>query len=139
MIQRVQTIYLIAVALLQAVMLFSVQATVVDEIGTEKLFKLSENIQWALFIVLSVLLPLITIFLFKKRRLQIRLSIINALLLLALQIIVVFFLIDLTNKYKIVNYAVNDISPAISFILTILAIRFILKDEMKIRAYNRIR
>ncbi|MDR3286190.1 MAG: DUF4293 domain-containing protein [Prevotellaceae bacterium] len=30
-------------------------------------------------------------------------------------------------------------SPAISLILTILAIRFILKDEMKIRAYNRLR
>ena len=139
MIQRVQTIYLLAVAFLQAIMLFSVQATVFDELGTEKLFKISENWQWALFIALSILLPLIAIFLFKKRRLQIRLSIFNALLLFALQIIVVVFLMGLSKEYKIVNYAVNDISPAISLILTILAIRFILKDEMKIKAYNRIR
>ena len=139
MIQRVQTIYLLAVAFLQAIMLFSVQATVFDELGTEKLFKISENWQWALFIALSILLPLIAIFLFKKRRLQVRLSIFNALLLFALQIIVVVFLMGLSKEYKIVNYAVNDISPAISLILTILAIRFILKDEMKIRSYNRIR
>jgi hypothetical protein len=139
MIQRVQTIYLLAVVFLQTVMLFSVQATAFDELGTETLFQLSENWQWAFFIALSVLLPLTAIFLFKKRRLQIRLSIINALLLLALQIINVFFLIDITSKYKIVNYAVNDIFPAISLILTVLAIRFILRDEMKIRAYNRIR
>ena len=137
MIQRVQTIYLLAVAFLQTVMFFSVQATVFDEFVKETSFKISEN--WQLLVALSALLPLVTIFLFKKRRLQVRLSIINTLLLLVLQIIVVFFLINLSKEYEHVNYAINDISPAVSLILTILAIRFILKDEMKIRSYDRIR
>ncbi|MDR3226261.1 MAG: DUF4293 domain-containing protein, partial [Prevotellaceae bacterium] len=69
-------------------------------------------------------------------------------LLLTLQIVIVFYLIDISNGIDVgrflpdistVNYSVSDISPAISLILTILAIRFIIKDEMKIRAYNRIR
>lgn len=139
MIQRIQTIYLLTVTILQTVMLFSVQATVFDELGTETVLKVSENWQWALFIALSAILPLAAIFMFKKRRLQIRLCIINALLLLALQIIVVIFLIGLSKDYKVVSYSISDISPAVSLILTILAIRFIVKDEMKIRAYNRIR
>ena len=139
MIQRVQTIYFFATVFLQTVMLFSVQATMLNEAGMETLFKISEDAQWAFFVALSALLPMITIFLFKKRRLQVRLSIFNALLLLVLQIVIVVSLSKLVNEYKIVNYAINNISPAISLIFTILAIRFILKDEKKIQSYNRIR
>ncbi|MDR1984286.1 MAG: DUF4293 domain-containing protein [Prevotellaceae bacterium] len=138
MIQRIQTLYLLVVVFLQTVMLFSAQATVIDG-AVEQSVSLSKNLQWQLLIGLTALLPLITIFLFKKRRKQIRLSIINSLLLLTLQIVVVFTLINISNENVTINYSASDISPAISLILTILAIRFILKDEMKIRAYNRIR
>jgi cytochrome bd-type quinol oxidase subunit 2 len=139
MIQRIQTIYLLVVAVLQTVLLFSVQATIIDGKAGEEFFQLSSNWQWAALAALTVLLPLVTIFLFKNRRLQIRLSIINALLLLTLQIVIVYFLLKLSKEYGVINYSVTDISPAISLILTILAIRFIIKDEVKVRAYNRIR
>jgi len=139
MIQRIQTIYLLVVVVLQAVLLFSVQATIIDGKTGEEFFQISSNWQWAALAALTALLPLVTIFSFKNRRLQIRLSIINSLLLLTLQIIIAYFLIKLSKEYNAVNYSVTDISPAISLILTILAIRFIYKDEIKVRAYNRIR
>ncbi|MDR0754776.1 MAG: DUF4293 domain-containing protein [Prevotellaceae bacterium] len=138
MIQRMQTIYLLAVAILQTVMLFSNQAYAVDGIN-EKAVSMSQNWQWAILTGLTALIPLFTIFLFKKRRLQIRFSIINSLFLLTLQIAVVYTLMQITEENVTINYTASDISPAISLILTILAIRFIIKDEMKIRAYNRIR
>ncbi|MDR1552536.1 MAG: DUF4293 domain-containing protein [Prevotellaceae bacterium] len=138
MIQRIQTIYLLAVAIMQAVMLFSAQASVIDGVNEETV-NLAQNWQWAILISLTALIPLITIFLFRNRRLQIRFSIINSLFLLTLQIIVVCTLLNITKENVTINYSVSDISPAISLILTILAIRFIVKDEMKIRAYNRIR
>ncbi|MDR2125572.1 MAG: DUF4293 domain-containing protein [Prevotellaceae bacterium] len=138
MIQRIQTLYFLAVAILQTVMLFSNQAYIID--GTnEEAVNLAQNWQWAILIGLTALIPLFTIFLFKKRRLQIRFSIINSLFLLTLQLIVVFTLMNITKENITINYSVSDISPAISLILTILAIRFTVKDEMKIRAYNRIR
>jgi hypothetical protein len=133
-----QTIYLLAVAILQTVMLFSNQAYAVDGIN-EKAVSMSQNWQWAILTGLTALIPLFTIFLFKKRRLQIRFSIINSLFLLTLQIAVVYTLMQITEENVTINYTASDISPAISLILTILAIRFIIKDEMKIRAYNRIR
>ncbi|MDR2064256.1 MAG: DUF4293 domain-containing protein [Prevotellaceae bacterium] len=138
MIQRIQTIYLLAVTVLQTVMLLSNQACVIDGISEESI-RLSQNWQWAILISLTALIPFFTIFLFKKRRLQIRFSIINSLFLLTLQIIVVCTLMGITKENFTVNYSASSISPAISLILTVLAIRFIIKDEMKIKAYNRIR
>jgi drug/metabolite transporter (DMT)-like permease len=138
MIQRIQTIYLLVVAILQTTLFFSTHATVINE-STEELVTLSSNVQWALLIILSALIPLVTVFLFKKRRWQVRLSIINSLLLLALQIIFIVYLIDISKNNATVSYSISDVSPAISLILTILATRFILKDEMKIQSYNRIR
>jgi membrane protease YdiL (CAAX protease family) len=138
MIQRIQTIYLLVVVFLQTVMLFSEQASIIDGIN-EQSVALAQNWQWVILISLTALIPVFTIFLFKKRRLQIRFSIINSLLLLTLQIIVIYTLSGISNENVTVTYSATCISPAISLILTILAIRFILKDEMKIRAYNRIR
>ncbi|MDR1199355.1 MAG: DUF4293 domain-containing protein [Prevotellaceae bacterium] len=138
MIQRIQTVYLLAVTILQTVMLFSEQASVIDGIN-EQSVALTQNWQWAILISLTALIPVFTIFLYKKRRLQIRFSIINSLLLITLQIIVVCTLLNISNANVTVTYSANDISPAISLILTVLAMRFIVKDEMKIRAYNRIR
>ncbi|MDR2293159.1 MAG: DUF4293 domain-containing protein [Prevotellaceae bacterium] len=141
MIQRIQTIYLLAVAILQTVMLFSNQAYAINEENgvNEVAISLAQNWQWAILTGLTALIPLITIFLFRKRRLQIRFSIINSLFLLTLQIIVVHTLMQIAKEYDTIIYSISDISPAISLILTILAIRFIFKDEVKIRAYNRIR
>ncbi|MDR0420910.1 MAG: DUF4293 domain-containing protein [Prevotellaceae bacterium] len=138
MIQRIQTIYLLAVALIQTVMLFSEQAFVIDGTSEESV-SLAQNWQWAILTGLTALIPLLTVFLFKKRRLQIRFSIINSLILLTLQIVVIYTLLNISKENVTVNYSATDISPAISLILTILAIRLIIKDEMKIRAYNRIR
>jgi hypothetical protein len=119
-------------------MLLSNQAYMIDGINEESIC-LSQNWQWAILISLTALIPFFTIFLFKKRRLQIRFSIINSLFLLTLQIIAVCTLTGITKENFTITYSVSSISPVISLILTILAIRFIVKDEMKIRAYNRIR
>lgn len=140
MIQRIQTIYLLVVAVLQSVLFFSNQAVAAEEAATvQNSLKLASDWTWAILIALTAIIPFVTIFLYKKRFLQIRLSIINSLLLLAVQIIVVYYLIQFSSTFETVHYSVTVVSPIVSLILTILAIRFIIKDEARIRALNRIR
>ena len=80
MIQRIQTLYLLAVVVLMAFTLFAPIAvfTVGDIDFTLTAFSLSgggesQTTLWmGIILVLATVLPLITIFLFKNRQLQVR-------------------------------------------------------------------
>ena len=92
------------------------------------------------------LLALTTIFLYKKRQLQIKLCKLN-LLLVTIQIAALVLYIDVA-KEGISPTSPNDVLigvklgtfiPLISFILLYLATRFIKKDEDLVRSADRLR
>ncbi len=91
--------------------------------------------------LLSAVFSFATIFLFKKRVLQMRFCVFNALLLLAIIGLIVFltwFYIRELNV-ELVGAKFWLAFPCVSFILQLLARRGILKDETLIRMSNRLR
>jgi hypothetical protein len=98
-------------------------------------------------LVVATLLPFVTIFLYKNRQLQIRLCGVECVLLLGAVLLVGAF------TYSVCNNIFNDfditwaniairfpvILPLIALVLTPLAMRAILRDELLVRSLDRIR
>jgi hypothetical protein len=151
MIQRIQTIFLLAVAVLSGLLLTGNLVQLSTPGGT--LFNLgfnglSENggevIQrlWplALILVLVPILAVTAIFLYKKRSLQMRLTMVVLLLSLGTIILGAFYALAFDRKIDVtLVWTVKAVFPLLSAILAWLAFRAILRDEVKVRSYDRLR
>ena len=98
-------------------------------------------------LAVATLLPFVTIFLYKNRQLQIRLCGVECVLLLGAVLLVGAFTYSVCNNifadFDITwaNIAIRFpvILPLISLVLTPLAMRAILRDELLVRSLDRIR
>ncbi len=153
MIQRIQTIYLLVVVLLAALgcawslvdfdngllqqTLSAWQLSPVEPADAAQTAHF-----WGLFAI-SLAIPvvaLVTIFLYHRRMLQIRLCILNMLLMVGYYVVLgvcVWLVVDKSDSDFRPKLAA--LFPIIEFILTWLAIRGIGKDEAKVRAADRLR
>ena len=90
--------------------------------------------------VVIMLINLITIFLFKKRELQMRLTIYTMILIVGLVGLGVFYLMvaakDFNGDIKLMYFSVM---PIVSLILNYLAWRGVRKDFLMLKAVDRIR
>lgn len=157
MIQRVQTLYLMAVTLLMVVTLVCPLVFVVVD-GQQLTLSafsisdaegvLSRASAWlGGILALSTALPFVTIFLYKNRQLQIRLCGIECVLLVGSLLLTAAFTYalccnifadyDISWSNIAIRFAV--IVPAVCLILTLLAMRAILRDELLVQSLNRIR
>lgn len=150
MLQRIQTVYLLIIVALTIAILFLPLAVLqsgdqlftFDATGISTMAAQPELIYptWGLFaltIVIS-LLALLTIFLFKKRILQIRICVFNAILMLGFYGLFAFFYWDLGNLFSL-SLKIAFSFPLISLILDYLAIRNIGADEALVRSLDRLR
>ena len=130
MIQRIQTLYLLAVVALGVALIWLPVLQLVTPDG--QVYKLTT--------MLIPLMALVDIFLFKKRLLQARLNIFSVMLCLGyygvLAIYVWLAKMSLTAEWYI-NFWASF--PLICLVLTLMATRRILKDEALVRAADRIR
>ena len=156
MIQRIQTLYLLLVTILMGTTLLFPIATFTigneeiamtaftfssDKVGDFSYLSLSIGIA----LILSALLPFIVIFLFKHRMLQIRLCGIELALLvgdIALMVASYIIMGDAAAEIapdsdSIMGFVV--VMPVASLILTVLAMRATLRDELIVRSLDRIR
>jgi hypothetical protein len=139
MIQRIQTLYLFIVIVLQSILLSTNIAKYVDSSDKEIIYKTMDNFLLAALASLTALIPAISMFLYKKRILQMRFNIFNSILLVALQGFIVYCIVsDISREVNSV-FMIQSVFPVISLILSILAIRNILKDELLIRTLHRLR
>ncbi len=151
MIQRIQTLFLLAVAVLSGLMCtgdlimmdngtgtqFSIGFAGLGEAGGEIIQRL-----WPLAIILAIVpvLAIIAIFLYKKRALQMRVTMMVLLLSLGTLILGAFYVIMFDRKIDItIIWKVKVIFPVITAILAWLAYRSILKDELLVKSYDRLR
>lgn len=121
MIQRIQTLYLTIALGLMVSIFFGIYAV------------------YTPFVILTgavCALLIATIFLFKARKIQIRLCIYISLVLLGQQIWMGFFYF---THYKHHSFPVSTVFPIIAIILVILALRAIGSDEALVRSYERLR
>ncbi|MDR2287226.1 MAG: DUF4293 domain-containing protein [Prevotellaceae bacterium] len=141
MIQRIQTLYLFIVIILQSVLLSTGIAKYTDPVSNELMYKTIKTIKTmdlpliAALTSFTALIPAISMFLYKKRILQMRFNIFNSILLVALQGFIVYYIV----QSKGLIFTVQSIFPVISLILSILAIRNIIKDELLIKSLHRLR
>lgn len=155
MIQRIQTVYLLAIVILSVILLFSPIADLINK--TNNLiylvdFKrillvkstgniLESNIWWLTTITAIVpIFALITIFSYKNRIKQIRLSVINMLFMICFYIVLFVYLWSACSRLQTDwHLRLVAVFPLINLILNYLAIGSIGKDEALVKSLNRIR
>jgi hypothetical protein len=87
--------------------------------------------------IVAMVAVILTIFLYKARMVQIRISIFNTVVLLGQQGLITYYIF-----FKPVlgaTFSITAVFPLAAAILTILAIRYIGRDEATVRSLNRLR
>ena len=149
MIQRIQSIYLLVVTILTIVCMCSPVGSIIANTNEISEFGnlfitipdgTKDYAPWALFVILLVvaILSFGTIFLFKKRILQIRLTIFNSVMLIGYYLALIAYIFMLAEDTSFTP-SWTICLPLISIILNWLAIRAIGADEALVRAYDRLR
>jgi len=148
MIQRIQTLFLLGVAVLSGLMLtgdivmmdsgsgtvFSIGFHGLAEEGGVILQRL-----WPLTFLLALvpLLALVALFLYRKRPLQMRITMIVLLLSLGTLMLGAFYVVMFDRKIDItLMWKVKVVFPLVSAILAWLAHRAILRDELLVKSYR---
>ncbi|KAA6338923.1 hypothetical protein EZS27_013106 [termite gut metagenome] len=151
MIQRIQSIYLLIVTGLLIAGICMPLGYFYTENGVEAyIFKaLGVNMgdslysTWGLFVIILLCsgIAFATIFFFKKRMLQIRMTVFNSVLLVGYYLAVVAFYFILKDRLEITSFRISWALcfPAIAIILNYLAIRAIGRDEVTVKATDRLR
>lgn len=171
MIQRIQTIWLLAAAIFIGILLFLPygQFTAVEAVGSSNpsvtleagAFGLKEVVAdgakgemvlsttpLAVLLIIAVVLPLLTIFLFKNRKLQNRLCILEIVLLLVIQGLLFYYAmvkgVELIKMFpeatvESKQWLAMMLIPLVSILFTWLAKRGIMKDEKLVRSMDRLR
>lgn len=147
MIQRKQTIYLLVAAILGAVISFYNpnlwRAKLVN--NTYQYFTGQSSYLYFILLMIIIALAIICIFLFKKRPLQFKLTVINLLLSIAIIVLQYFKIKTEALQWKesqmlvSATYLPAAFLPIIILVLLFLAARGIYKDERLVKSLNRLR
>ena len=147
MIQRIQTVYILIAEILIASLFFLKFAdlSVNSELYTftvKGIFNgeimVFDGLPIMVFVGLITLLHLVIILMYKKRVLQIRITVFTIILLIGLTGLFLYFIYTGFTDVK-VAFKVPMAFPVIAVILDYLAIRAIGKDEALVRSLDRIR
>jgi hypothetical protein len=148
MIQRKQTLFLLAVFIIAIVMIFipfqvlltSGESWNIALIAGNSWIILNSNMYYPNILnVLIIVLSIFTIFKYKNRPLQYKLS--NVIALLNVFMVGLFFLLPFTqaNTGESIRYVFGAFLPIFSMGFAFLAAHFIKKDEQLVRNSDRIR
>lgn len=154
MLQRIQTVYLLLVVILMSVTAFSPLLVLTDadsniydmcSTGIQRIAEGASELipTWGVLTMagLSAVVALINIFLFKKRKLQVRLGMFTTFLILFFYVTLFVYFYVYGNKYGLsfetVGYGV--VLPFIALILNFMAIHKIKADEKLVKSMDRIR
>lgn len=147
MIQRIQTVYLLLVAVLGGLISFYNpglwRARLVN--NTYQYFTGQSSYLYFILVMLVIVLAATAIFLFKKRKLQFRLTVVN--LLISLAVIALQYLkikseaaqLNESHMLASATYLPAAFLPVVIVILLFLAARGIYKDERLIKSLDRLR
>lgn len=153
MLQRIQSLYLLIVVIALSFMFFFPIANLTMSVGESYnffIYGISSNvngiaslsINWTSVTIICILMlnAFVTIFLYKRRLLQVRLTIINIFMMFG-SIFLLWYNISKQSELAgaDVRYLMPMIVPIICIVLSYLAIRAIGKDEALIKSMDRIR
>jgi D-alanyl-lipoteichoic acid acyltransferase DltB (MBOAT superfamily) len=153
MIQRIQTIYLLAAVSLFSLMLTNPLSRIVTD---EDLYEMdfmqvqalgtdageSMKVLPVTILIFSIMaVGLLTIFLYRKRTLQMRLCMFNILLMLGLVGLIYFYTKMIEGNLNAPNSVLlwPIVVPPVSAVFTFLAMKAIQKDDALVKSYDRLR
>lgn len=154
MIQRIQSVYLFLASLILFSMFFYPLSEMVDSCGElyrldlsgifkgvgETALKIESALPLRFLVFVTASLSILTIFFYKRRILQIRISIFNIMLLIGFYPLFLFYFFHTRNRLAAVaDLKITVIFPVLAIILVFLATRGIRKDQMLVKSYDRIR
>ena len=156
MLQRIQTLYLLIVVTAMSLTLSLPSMRAISPEGIDYAFSNLRGLfaveqggfnitgvtMWLLFTnVIILIIALLTIFTYKWRVIQMRLSSFNMVLLVGYYAILFFtrYVIFEQNAMESTTFSWPIVLPLISAILTYLALRAIAKDEALVRSLDRLR
>jgi len=141
MLQRIQTVYLLIVSALTALLFFFPYAQS-SQVNPETASSFEIYFSYTLLVV-SLAFSFGSIFLYKNRPLQLRLNYTNIVLFIALYAVAAYYVfsterVEYTELAQTFNFWVISI-PLINVVLTWMAIFYIKKDEKLVSSLNRLR
>lgn len=155
MIQRIQTLYLLIAAVLVGLIIFIPMANYLSSgseyaltafgiVSADSGGSIATLPYLAVLAAVAALIPFVTIFLFRNRLLQIRLCIVEIVLLAGVVGLQVYYLYHGGSAFGAsdahsTSYSFVNIFPLIALILMWLAVRAIGKDEALVRSLDRLR
>jgi len=131
MIQRKQTLFLLISLGLIISMFFGTMAY-----DTSERFAFTQITGLLILNVITTFLLFFSIFTYKHRILQIRISAMNAIMLIGYQCWIAWLFFTRPEGSV---FTVSAVFPIVCSILTVLAIRYIAIDEARVRSTNRLR
>lgn len=149
MLQRIQSLHLLVVAALSGVMFFLPLMWFANEgeqvymtalhllVGDAVIGK--TPIYLPILMGAATLLPLLTIFLFKRRMLQVRLCAVEAVLLFGVLAMEAMLYFGPQNSLDAGALQPASFAPVAALLFVWLAARAILRDELLVRSLDRIR
>ena len=136
--QRIQTLYLAVSTILIASLLMCNVGVIIGPEGTEEPVRYYENIVYLIFIVMIISGNGFTLFSYKARMIQMRLSVIEAIIMTAFQIWIGFDFLRMRNDSELVS-SITAVFPIIAAILNVMAARNIALDEAMVQSAYRLR
>ncbi|SEW15825.1 protein of unknown function [Chitinophaga sp. YR573] len=146
MIQRIQSLYLLlAAAAGAATWFFEIwKATLSDNVVSY--FNVQSSYLVFVLYMVIVMLALVCIFLFKKRKVQFRLTVLNIFLSIGAIVLQYFKVLDFANALQTGGKTITSSSylpaaflPVLILVFLFLAARGIYKDERLIKSLDRLR
>lgn len=136
MLQRIQTLYMLAVVLLNAGLIWVLP--IYTNVANYDVFASNNLVVLATFLG-SALLALIAVFSFKKRQNQFVINRINLLVNLILLGFFVYRSLNLSGEIVVSEKGIGMLIPVFSIVFLVLANRAIKKDEDLVKSVDRLR
>jgi len=143
MIQRVQSLYLILAVIVSGLLAFIFPFYIYngEMVGIEQAFRADSLLLKAIasLFMLSAVLALVSLFLFKNRNTQIVINRLNIILNFLLLGLIVYQLQTLSGETSVSEKGIGSFLPLIVVVLLSLATKAILKDERLVKSADRLR
>ncbi|WP_026935403.1 DUF4293 domain-containing protein [Christiangramia echinicola] len=136
MLQRIQTIYLLLAAVVSAGLIFVFSLW--ENSAGESVYAQDVLIAFGMFLA-SAAISLVSIFMFKNRKLQFVLGRLNIILNLFLLGVFVYWSLTLPGEMDISEKGIGMFLPIISIVFIVLANKAIKKDEDLVKSVDRLR
>ena len=155
MIQRIQTVFLFLATVFAGILFFTpvfsfnyggelLKLTIYSVKNANELisFSVAYTLPLLLIAALIVAIPAVTIFMYKKRELQLKLSSLNIFLNAALcGLIFLFYSSNIEKRVDVesITYLFGTYIPLINMVLSVLAMRWVKKDIELLKSVDRLR